>query len=108
MKSIFLIIIAILLVVILSPFVILYRLVKDNLTTDYLFNIAVNIDQLGGTILYNEKDWTVSSWTYHLSLTNRKAYYFMRVINFLFGKDHCYKAWVWECKINQSNVQEGM
>ena len=51
---------------------------------------AIGLDQLGGSILYGEPDWTVSSRTWWLANKgNRFAHVFERFINLFFGKDHC-------------------
>ncbi len=51
---------------------------------------AIGLDQLGGSILYGEPDWTVSSRTYWLRARgNRYAAWFERFINLFFGRGHC-------------------
>lgn len=74
---------------------------------EYLFTIALGIDQLGGSVLYNKKNWTVSGWTYVLAgrarRGKRKAIYisFERFINFLFqDPTHCYNAYLWDLKVD--------
>jgi len=60
---------------------------------------AIGLDQLGGSILYGEPDWTVSSRTYWLRARgNRYAFYFEQFINFFFGKNHCENSYKTEIK----------
>lgn len=97
--------IAIVIVSIVSAPVIMLNTVRKTFRResikDYFFTIAIGFDQAGGSILYNEKDWTVSSWTYKLcSEGNKSACSFMRFINAIFGDDHCKKSYEWESKLN--------
>lgn len=64
----------------------------------WCFAIAIGIDELFGSIIYCQPDWTVSSYTYYLAeIKHRKwARRFMKVIDFLFGKKHCEKSYYWE------------
>lgn len=63
----------------------------------YFHTIAIGFDQAGGSILYGQEDWTVSSWTYRLSAKgNRNAYYFMRFIDYFFGDEHCADSFIKE------------
>lgn len=72
---------------------------------DYFFIIAIGFDQAGGSILYGQEDWTVSSWTYILFRRgNKSAKWFMIFINFIFGKNHCEKSYLWE-SIKQGDVK---
>jgi len=72
----------------------MFRLVYRNGDSVRLFETtAIGLDQLGGSILYLEPDWTISSRTYYLSTKgNKKATMFMLFINFFFGTDHCEKS----------------
>jgi len=91
LKQLFLLILAIFLFIIASPFVFVVntiRLWKKN----YLLQVAIGIDQLGGSILYNEEDYTVSSYTFMLCKYHKKGCWFMDFINFFFGKGHCERA----------------
>ena len=93
-KAFILMVIAFILVVLLSPFVFIIGLFiyRKNLA-DYFYTIAIGLDQLGGSILYNEEDWTVSSWTYYLcQQDNKYACWFMKFIDFIFGEKHCKRA----------------
>jgi len=66
--------------------------------TAYIKIAAIGIDQLGGSVLYGEENFTISSYTYYLCnyKHNKAACVFMRFINFFFGKDHCEAAYNWE------------
>jgi len=78
---------------------------RENLR-DYFFTIAIGFDQAGGSILYGQEDWTVSSWTYRLSAKgNRPAYWFMRVIDFIFGVEHCENSFIKEVEQMNFNVR---
>lgn len=74
---------------------------------EYIYTIAIGIDQLGGSILYNKINWTVSGWTYVLARRaergKEKDIYleFEGFINFLFRDPlHCKNAYKWELKVN--------
>ena len=100
-KAFFLMILALFLLLLISPFIFIINLfLQDN--KKYFFAIAIGLDQLGGSILYCQPDWTVSSWTYYLSTykKSKHARYFMYLIDFLFGKDHCKRSFEWESKYN--------
>lgn len=63
----------------------------------YFKAVAVGVDQLGGSILYKQPDWTVSSWTYiRAQQSSLPHIIFMKFIDLLFGKDHCYNSYVKE------------
>ena len=68
----------------------LRHLVMNKSLGDLWFAVAIGLDQLGGSIIYLEPDWTVSSRTYYLRTKgNIYAAWSERFINFFFGKDHC-------------------
>ena len=70
--------------------------------SDLWWTTAIGLDQLGGSILYGEPDWTVSSRTYWLTRKgNRHAFYFEQFINFFFGKDHCKNSYQHELGIKK-------
>lgn len=82
-------IMAFIILVIVSPFVFIVNLFRYDLK-DYFYTIAIGLDQLGGSILYNEEDWTVSSYTYYLCARgNKYCCYFMKFIDWFFGEGHC-------------------
>lgn len=94
-KSLFSLFIAILLALIIIPISFIYNIIVKKDKAKYIFNIAIGIDQLGGSVIYNQPDWTVSSWTYYkaeIQLSNIHKY-FMRVIDLFFGKRHCFYAY---------------
>lgn len=101
MKSFLLMLIAIIIITIVTlPVIIgntirkIYR--KESLRS-YFFTIAIGFDQAGGSIIYGQEDWTISSWTYILSRRgNRSAQIFVKAIDFLFGKNHCENSYSWE------------
>jgi hypothetical protein len=110
MKSFVLMLIAIVIISIVTiPLIVLNVIRKvyrsENLR-DYFFTIAIGFDQAGGSILYGQEDWTVSSWTYRLSAKgNRNAYYFMRVIDFIFDHEHCKNSFIKEVEQMNSNAR---
>ena len=56
----------------------------------YLYNVAIALDELGGTLIYNKKDSTVSYRTgYYAVRNNIFAIIFSHFIDLLFGKNHC-------------------
>lgn len=56
----------------------------------YLYDVAIGIDELGGTLIYGTKDRTVSHMTGYFYLQgNILAVIFASFIDLLFGKDHC-------------------
>lgn len=65
----------------------------------YFLSVAVGFDQVGGSILYGQEDWTVSSWTYRLEMKgNREAGYFRKFIDFFFGYEHCENSFIKEAQ----------
>ena len=103
MRSIFLLIVAIGLFILITPFAIVFRLIRavkfKESISDYLFTIALGIDQLGAAILYQKENWTVSSYTYLLCVKGKKfACKFMKLIDLFFGKEHCKQSFINESK----------
>ena len=72
---------------------------------NYWFQVAIGIDQLGGSILYNEEDWTISSYTHYLCVKYDKYCWFRNFIDFWFGKGHCAKSYKHE---KQKIIKEGI
>jgi len=96
-RNSFLLIFAWVVVTLLSPFIFFINVFRFyNKLSRYLWTISIGLDQLGGSILYNEEDWTVSSYTYYLCEYKHEFCWFMKFINFLFGKDHCKNSYEWE------------
>jgi len=63
----------------------------------YLKTVAIGIDQFGGSVLYGQENFTVSTYTHFLCMIgNKKACIFEKVIDFFFGKNHCEKSFNWE------------
>jgi len=94
MKSFILMLIAIVIVSVAAVPVIALNTIRKSLRREklkeYFKTIAIGFDQAGGSILYGQEDWTVSSWTYNLAMGgNLSAFEFMKFIDLLFGKDHC-------------------
>ena len=94
MKSFFLMLLAMILISVLSiPAIVLNmtrKLLHKDSISEYFKTIAIGFDQVGGSILYEQEDWTVSSWTYYLSRCgNTYALYFRKFIDLIFGVDHC-------------------
>ena len=97
LRNIFLLVLAVLalpLITLLIPIGFVLR----KFDTEYLKTVAIGIDQYGGSVLYNQENFTVSSYTYLLcrKKNNKLACYFMKFIDLLFGKDHCMKSFNWE------------
>lgn len=100
-RSILLMLLAIVLIAVLAiPILVLNtirKLFRRENIAEYLFTVAIGFDQAGGSILYGQEDWTVSSWTYILSRRgNKSAKWFMIFIDLFFGKNHCEKSYLWE------------
>lgn len=109
MKSFLLMLIALIVITIVTLPVIVLNVIRKayrrESIQDYFFIIAIGFDQAGGSILYGQEDWTVSSWTYVLAYReNKEAQRFMKIINFIFGENHCEKSYLWE-SIKQGDVK---
>ena len=105
MLNLFLLVVALVLVVILTPIIFMVQIVRvyfrAESVSNYLLTVAIGLDQLGGSVLYERPDWTVSSYTYYLhSKNNKYATMFMKLIDLLFGKDHCLNSFISENKDN--------
>ncbi len=91
-----------------TPFVVLYKVItswkrKERLT-DILFTMAIGFDQAGGSVLYEQENFTVSSYTYYLCTKQKKLCWFMKFIDLIFGKDHCKKSYEWEVKNDMDDI----
>ena len=109
MKSFLLMLLALIIITIVTlPLIavsVIRRLLGHGGLDDYFMVVAIGFDQLGGSILYGQEDWTVSSWTYVLAYReNKEAQRFMKIINFIFGENHCEKSYLWE-SIKQGDVK---
>ena len=97
MKWIILSFIAYISVVIFTPFVVAINIFRYGL--QYLKTVAIGFDQAGGSVLYNEEDWTISSYTYYLCKHFKKYCWFEKFIDFISGKGHCEKSFHNELKL---------
>ncbi len=91
-----------------TPFVVLYKVLnfwkrKERLS-DMLFTMAIGFDQAGGSVLYEQENFTVSSYTYYLCSKQGKLCWFMKLIDLIFGKDHCKNAYKWEVKNDMDDI----
>lgn len=105
-KSFFFLVFAILSLATLSLPAFIWGIYKFKVK-EYVLNIALGIDQLGGSILYNKTNWTVSGWTYVLARRSEKGkrakvyLSFEKFINFLFqDQKHCYNAYLWDLRVD--------
>lgn len=65
--------------IVINSIIKIYR--KESLA-DYYLSIAIGNDQVGGTVIYQTEDWTISSYTYYLhSIGNKNATLAMYFIN---------------------------
>lgn len=106
MKSFILMLIALIVITIVTLPVIAGNVVRKlwqrrDSVIEYFSVIAAGFDQAGGSILYSQEDWMVSSWTYHLHRKgNRYATYFMMFINRLFmDEHHCENSFFKEAEV---------
>lgn len=104
MRSFILMLIAMAIVSIASAPVIIINMIRKacrrESVSEYLFTIAIGFDQAGGSILYEQEDWTVSSWTYYLYRNNDNpdAKRFMLFVDWFFGPDHCKNSFIKEAE----------
>jgi hypothetical protein len=108
-KNIYLFLIALLLLVTLFLPIffsnLLIRIFRKKDISNYILNVAIGLDQLGGSVLYNQPDWTVSSWTYIQSKKHIEHKIFMHFIDFFFGKNHCYNSYINEVNEFRNYIQ---
>lgn len=65
----------------------------------YLYDVAIGIDELGGTLIYSTKDKTVSHMTgYYVLQGSILAIMLSKFIDSLFGEDHCVKTYMDDIK----------
>ena len=73
------------------------KIYRRESIVNYYRTVAVGFDQVGGSILYGQEDWTVSSWTYKLHINkNTEATHFMYLIDLIFGENHCQNSYIKE------------
>lgn len=85
---------ALIVIVLAAPIALAVQIIRMVVMRESLaklfFAVAIGLDQLGGSIIYLEPDWTVSSRTYFLRVSgNKYAAVFENVINNIFGDKHC-------------------
>jgi len=107
MRELFLFIVAYLLVTLLTPFVVLWgvyiRFINGSNVKDYLLDCAVGFDQAGGSVIYQQPNFTISSYTYFMC-KNGKYCWFMKFIDLLFGKEHCKNSYIDEVKEDREDL----
>jgi len=101
-KRTFLFLLAYILVVTLSPIIFVINLIR--LGSDYAMTAAIGFDQAGGSILYNEDSFTVSTYTYYLCKFKHKYCRFRKFIDLLFGKGHCERSYYHEIKFDEDAI----
>jgi hypothetical protein len=99
MRNILLALIAFILIILLTIPISIFQKIRFNKEKEsiFFFNLAKNLDYVGGTLLYNMDGITVSAGTYYYYDKTRKTRYllFLRFIDFLFmDKDHCLSAFL--------------
>ncbi len=105
-RNFILMIIALILVILFSPIVFIINVILRENKSKYFKSIAIGLDQLGGSILYSQPDWTVSSWTYYRCKNGYKfCCWFMKFIDFIFGKEHCKKSFYKEINLSKKYAQ---
>ncbi len=97
LHNLFLLIVAIILFVPTAPIVFLVNSIRW-FKRDYWLIVAIGIDQLGGSILYGEEDWTISSYTHFLCFKYGRFCWLEKFINFWFGEGHCERSYINEQK----------
>ncbi len=99
-------------VALLSPIVFVANIARKALLghsiADYFHTIAVGLDQLGGSVIYAQEDWTISSYTYYLCRykANRAACVFRGLIDLIFGRGHCERSYKKELHEFQSHTKD--
>ena len=103
LKMLLLVLIATALVIALAPLLFVLQTLRtawrgENIA-QYFKTVALGLDQLGGSIIYNDEDWTISSMSYAKATIGREphAIIFMSVIDllaFIFTgqREHCRKS----------------
>ena len=111
-KELSLMLIALFGVTLLSPIVFIVNIARKVLLghslASYFHTIAVGLDQLGGSIIYAQEDWTISSYTYYLCKykANCFACAFESIIDLLFGKGHSERSYKKEKKEFKQKAQD--
>ena len=86
----------------------LRKLYRGECLGAYFETAAIGFDQAGGSVLYAQENFTVSSYTYYLCRhkKNRYACAFMRLIDAMFGKDHCRRSYEWERQKDRDDLNK--
>jgi len=113
MRSIFLFVVAYSLTTFLTPLAStlsgLYILIKRGPKglNDYFFTAAIGFDQAGGSILYSQENYTISSYTFYLCNKVDKRYcVVMKMIDFIFGENHCKESYYWEVEKDLKDIEK--
>ncbi len=78
-----------------------------ELLRGYFMQVAIGLDQAGGSMLYGTEDYTVSTWSWELANQgNRAASWLVVVIDSLFGTGHCLRSWQNEISYAQQEKEE--
>jgi len=93
MRNILLLILAVVGITTLALPVFVIRISQRKLRfSNYIYNLAKNIDYLGGTLLDNTDGHTISANSYYFNISWR-----IKFINWMFQDDnHCKKAYLYE------------
>ncbi len=111
-KELLLFIVAYIAVIFATPIVLLLniarKLYRKEPVSEYLLTSAIGFDQAGGSVLYAQENFTVSSFTHYLCRYrhNRYACTFERFIDAIFGEGHCERAYEWETKNDLADLQK--
>ena len=111
MKELVLFIVAYLATTMLTPLVVVLNSIRKAYRKEsvgmYFKDAAIGFDQAGGSVLYSQENFTISSYTYFLCKykNNQYACKFMKFIDFIFGKKHCKRAYEWETRHDLSELQ---
>ena len=112
MKNFGLFVVAYVAVIVTAPPVVaanaLRKLWHGESLSAYFKTAAIGFDQAGGSVLYAQENFTVSSYTYYLCRhkKNRYACAFMRFIDAIFGKDHCRRSYEWERQKDRDDLNK--
>lgn len=95
MKTYLLLMIAVILLWVLLPTMYLYQTIAGNFNHNrFSFNLAKNIDYVGGTLFFNSDGRTISAMVWEKDIG-----WAMKLINFMFqDPKHCENAWEAEFK----------
>jgi len=106
MRELVLFVVAYLLVMLLTPFVFIYKVIKETNKKNYIETCAIGFDQAGGSVMYSKENFTISSYTYYLCRYCNKKCWFMKFIDFIFGDKHCKNSYFWEVTKDKKDLEE--